>query len=378
MNKVLSILTAAFFLVLLYGCSENDFPVPPASTVPKFSVTISNDAFAPATVTFKNESIVPERAGEVTYQWSFGDGTSSTEANPEHFYAMPGAYTVSLVVVAAGSMEIAESTQELVIQDPNADGVPLYFFGGAVRRALLNDQAPVPVTIPSTIANSYGMAVDTVAEKIYIGDNDAQKIYVANLDGSDMAEFRTAVGSLYGMAIDYDANYLYWGTDTDIRRVDLSSATSVPETVVTGQATPTGLAIDADTRKLFWNNYDGGVWVKSLDATGDESKIIDNPLGGGSIIVVDGRLYYDEYTAANDIKIKSTDLSGGDGQIIISGISRLIYSGIAYNPDQGKLYWSDRTPAAIKRANLDGSEVETFHVSGTGYPRSFALGKKIQ
>ncbi|MBC6989384.1 GEVED domain-containing protein [Hymenobacter sp. BT491] len=39
-----------------------------------------------------------------TWQWSFGDGTSSTEQHPRHCYAAPGTYTVSLAVTnAAGT-----------------------------------------------------------------------------------------------------------------------------------------------------------------------------------------------------------------------------------------------------------------------------------
>ena len=35
------------------------------------------------------------------WQWSFGDGTTSTEQNPLHTYATPGTYTVSLVATAS-------------------------------------------------------------------------------------------------------------------------------------------------------------------------------------------------------------------------------------------------------------------------------------
>lgn len=36
--------------------------------------------------------------GTVTYRWDFGDGMSSTEQNPTHAYAAPGAYTATLTV----------------------------------------------------------------------------------------------------------------------------------------------------------------------------------------------------------------------------------------------------------------------------------------
>lgn len=49
---------------------------------------------APLAVQFQDLS-----TGEIdAWAWSFGDGTSSTEANPAHVYAAPGSYTVSLTV----------------------------------------------------------------------------------------------------------------------------------------------------------------------------------------------------------------------------------------------------------------------------------------
>jgi chitodextrinase len=45
-------------------------------------------------VAFKDESV-----GEVTaWKWDFGDGTTSTEQNPQHAYAKPGNYVIILDV----------------------------------------------------------------------------------------------------------------------------------------------------------------------------------------------------------------------------------------------------------------------------------------
>lgn len=44
-------------------------------------------------VSFTNQS-----TGGTSYLWNFGDGTTSTELNPVHSYAVPGQYTVSLTV----------------------------------------------------------------------------------------------------------------------------------------------------------------------------------------------------------------------------------------------------------------------------------------
>lgn len=48
---------------------------------------------APLAVVFSDRS-----TGAGSWQWDFGDGTSSSERNPSHVYTVPGAYSVSLVV----------------------------------------------------------------------------------------------------------------------------------------------------------------------------------------------------------------------------------------------------------------------------------------
>jgi len=49
---------------------------------------------APLTVQFTDRSMnSPD-----TYLWSFGDGTTSSEMNPEHTFGLPGLYRVSLTV----------------------------------------------------------------------------------------------------------------------------------------------------------------------------------------------------------------------------------------------------------------------------------------
>jgi PKD repeat protein len=379
MKKLLFILVVGFIVSVMHSCADDDFPVPPASTVPVFLNEIDNEAFAPATVTFTNESIVPDRAGEVSYYWNFGDGSSSTEINPVHLYDTPGAYDVTLVVVTQGSLEVNETTRTIVIKDPNATGSPVFFSdGSSVYTALINSQSPIVTALGlNGFGDVYGMTIDTVNMKLYIADFDAGKIFRANLDGSGLEEFRTGIGEPDALAIDYDANQLYWDTSSGIRRADLGEAsTSQFEEFVTGQANdPDGIAIDPVNGKLYWNNYNGGVWSKNLSGTG-ESEIIPGGQGGASIIVVDNKIYFDEYIASGDIHLKSANLDGSGVATLATGISRIVY-GIAYDPEEEKIYWVDRNVRTIMRANLDGSSPEPWHVSATISPRGLVIGKKM-
>ncbi|MCL8006882.1 PKD domain-containing protein [Gelidibacter japonicus] len=369
-----------FFLMTIgicfQSCSDDDFPVPPASTVPSFTYTISNDEFAPATVTFTNTSIVPGTVGNATYYWNFGDGNSSTETSPTYIYNEAGVYVVNLVVTTSGSLEIKESSQTIVIKDPNATGTPIYFTDGTkVYQGLINTQAPIFTPINGLVAQtSYGMAMDTLNNKLYISDYGANKIFRANLDGSNFEEFRTNVDSPIGMAFDYEENQLYFNTSSGVQRSDLSSTDlSQVEDFVTGQANdPDGLAIDLVNRKLYWINYDGGVWSKNLDGTG-ETEIIPG-VEGASIIVVGNRIYYDEYVASGDIRIKSANLDGTGITTIAVGVSRVVY-GLAYDPYGEKLYWGDRRAYTMMRANLDGSDAEIYY-QGTAGISGIVIGKR--
>ena len=93
--------------------------------VPNFNWSANGPA-----VTFTNNS-----SGGQSYLWDFGDGTTSTEANPEHTYATPGDYTVSLTVTnvctsveksetfnltIVGTQELAEVSDIRILPNPTS------------------------------------------------------------------------------------------------------------------------------------------------------------------------------------------------------------------------------------------------------------------
>jgi PKD domain len=382
MRKILLIVLTGLSLLVWEGCSDDGFPVPPASTVPKFSVVITNDGFAPATATFTDASVVPDRAGEVAYAWTFGDGGSSSETSPVHIYANPGVYKVKLTLTSFTLSEATESSQTLIIKDPNASGIPIYFTdGNSVFKALINDDDPVvsPIGI-SSLEDSYGMAIDTVNNKLYVTDYDADKILVANLDGSDLHDFRTGAGGPDGIAIDYANEMIYWDTDNGIRRADMNNSTVTQfEDFVTGQSAqdPEGVSVDPVSGFVFWNAYNGGVWRKNINGTGQAEIIPDfdgagDGGGGGSTLVIGSRLYYDEFNETGDIRIKSANLDGTGITTIATGITRVVF-GLAYDKTNDKIYWGDRNAEVIMRANRNGTGAEPWYTGVSA--RGIVIGK---
>lgn len=378
--KTKNVIRTIFIMVLaqLFSyCTKKDFPVPPASTVPLFTYEIDNDGFAPATVTFENISIVPTEAGVPSYFWNFGDGSSSTEIHPVHFFENPATFEVKLVITTSVSLEIKELVKEVVIKDPSASGVQVFFTDGSlVYTGLVNSSEPVFTTLNiGPFSDSYGLEVDTVNMKLYISDFDASAIYQCDLDGNNLIEFRTNLLGPDGLEIDYQENQLYWDTDNGIQRASLlSSDVTQIEDFVTGQSNdPEGVSIDPVNRKLYWVNYNGGLWCKNLDGTA-ETELIAEPEGGATL-VVGNKIFFDQWIATGDIHLKSANLDGTGVAIITTGISKVIF-GLGYEASTNKIYWGDRSKGKIMCADLDGANIETWYESEGSSPRGIVFGNK--
>lgn len=68
-----------------------------------FSAPSELDGCAPHEISFSNFSV-----GD-TYQWDFGDGTTSTEFEPVHIFQEPGMYTVSMIASDSLSCNLADT-----------------------------------------------------------------------------------------------------------------------------------------------------------------------------------------------------------------------------------------------------------------------------
>lgn len=85
------------------------------------------------------------------------------------------------------------------------------------------------------------------------------------------------------------------------------------------------------------------------------------------------RVFFTEYQY-NNPKIKGMDLDGGNlGELFAIPASEWLPVGCDYDSAGGKIYWTHgSTPGTIRRANLDGSGMQLL-VSGLKIPRGLAL-----
>jgi PKD repeat protein len=72
----------------------------------------------------------------IRWEWSFGDGATSTERNPVHAYAQPGLYTVSLAVNSATVSDVRVRPNYIEVTRPP---VPKPEFMAATRAPVAGD-----------------------------------------------------------------------------------------------------------------------------------------------------------------------------------------------------------------------------------------------
>ncbi|MEO3816964.1 ThuA domain-containing protein [Plantactinospora sp. B24E8] len=94
---------------------------------------------SPLTVAFSSEGSRDPDGGPLTYAWTFGDGGSSTEANPTHTYAAPGNYNAQLTVTNDGGrtavanvpITVGNTAPTVTIEFPPEGG--FFYWGDQVR-----------------------------------------------------------------------------------------------------------------------------------------------------------------------------------------------------------------------------------------------------
>jgi PKD repeat protein len=84
--------------------------VPYAAPVARFTASAVS-GLAPLALNFSNGS-----TGIISsYSWTFGDGTTSTLANPSKVYLSPGEYTVTLTVAGPGGSDLQTRTDYILV-----------------------------------------------------------------------------------------------------------------------------------------------------------------------------------------------------------------------------------------------------------------------
>ncbi|MDD3077505.1 MAG: PKD domain-containing protein [Paludibacter sp.] len=135
------------------------------------------DGISPLTVSFTDLS---ENA--TSWEWDFGDGSTSTEQNPEHIYTQGGTFTVKLTASNSGSSDTTIQT-DLITVTPTA------------LTKVDADNCEYSINIENHV-----IKVDGVQERVDLFNISGQKVTTENINGTFISPMLNE--GLYIMVID--------------------------------------------------------------------------------------------------------------------------------------------------------------------------------
>ena len=162
------------YFVSIFEGTFNEISAPgPFPPTAKASATPSAGQ-APLTVQFSSAGSSDPHGQALGYSWDFGDGSTSTSANPSHVYSSNGTYTAKLTVTGGGGQTDTSTTTVVVGQSPPAASITApsaYNAGGTVSFSGTATD-PVDGTLPGY---DYTWQVD------FINNSAAQPSYYAEV-----------------------------------------------------------------------------------------------------------------------------------------------------------------------------------------------------
>ena len=169
-------------------------------------------------------------------------------------------------------------------------------------------------------------------------------------------------------AMTHGQQKLYWthGSPNEIQRANLDG-TGV-EVLVSGLFDgPFGITLDLAAERMYWAEENGHRIVRAnLDGTGIDPIITGLP-GFPADVALDldaGKVYWVEFAGSTISSVKRANLDGTEIEDLVPLIGSGNRNGITLDLSAGKIYWT-LCAGNIRRANLDGSDVEDI-LSGLG------------
>jgi PKD repeat protein len=108
---------------------------------------------APLNVTFSSIGSYDSDGSIASYSWDFGNGVTSTAANPVYTYTTPGTYTASLVVVDNSGLSSVADTVTITVQSNN------YVYVANIAMSLSTSKQGTQATATVAVRNQSGTLV---------------------------------------------------------------------------------------------------------------------------------------------------------------------------------------------------------------------------
>jgi sugar lactone lactonase YvrE len=227
------------------------------------------------------------------------------------------------------------------------------------------------------VSRPHSIALDMMQGKMYI--TDGNRIWRANLDGSDLENPIWDSGIYGGIAIDSVGEKIYWCNfiPHKIQRADLDGSNI--EELVTGLDRPEFIALDLAAGKMYWSDREAGkIQRANLDGTEIEDLVTGlGQVNGIALDVPSGKMYWADITD-DAIRRAGMEIPDGETPGTRTDIEDLVGSvggplGVALDLARGHIYWVAQNDLWIRRADIDGGNVIDIVETDEGVPLGLAL-----
>ena len=229
-------------------------------------------------------------------------------------------------------------------------------------------------TAVTGLTGARGIAVDVEGGKLYWTEG-GRTIHRANLDGSGAEVFYDEpFSNPWSLAIDSDARKIYWSSWSNflptIGRANLDGTSVEVVADDPDDNQPWGIALDVVQQDVYWSMHGSGVAKAKFDGTAVDVILTHDQIPGATrdiALDLSGRKVY----VADNNTVMRANLDGTNLETFVTQ-SFGFPTGIAVDDVEQKVYWThpsnSGSVARIQRANLDGTDIETVvTVTNSGF-----------
>lgn len=213
------------------------------------------------------------------------------------------------------------------------------------------------------------------ADILNFNDPDGNSIRRINTDGTGLTTLIATGGGVRGLDLDLGAGKVYW-TDADNASIFRANLNGSSQQTLASSPFATALRLNLSAGKVYWGDQGNGSTTRAnLDGTSPQATPPGGFFRGIAIDSTGGLLYRSIATGVSTGTIVRSNLDGSAATTIISSAAPSFKPGsLALDAAGGKIYWTDPVTQFVRRANLNGTNVQDlFNATALGTPRGIAL-----
>jgi hypothetical protein len=222
------------------------------------------------------------------------------------------------------------------------------------------------------------LAVDAVHGRLYWTDTNASVISSANMNGTDAQIVLDDFGSEpLGIALDVAHGKMYFTDREGVNRANLNGS----EAELLSKEPARGfIAVDPAAQQMYWTDWPSGdIKAAAMAREPVVTNLVTKQAAPFGIAVdhAGGKVYWLQLNLNKKKnekeEIRRANLDGTEVQTLLERPGAGFEGGLAINPAAGKLYWTEAVAHDIGVSNLNGETAQTLFSTGEDIPEGVAV-----